>query len=94
VPDESVYLGKRHPRLVQSPGFVGIEQAEFDPVGDLAEQREIGTRAVIGRTERVRLAPPRFQSASVNLIRGGHKFDDTALGDLRPDERAAVPYEL
>jgi hypothetical protein len=39
----------------------GLEQAQLHPLGYLAEQDEIGARAVIGGAQRVRLAWPHFR---------------------------------
>ena len=57
VPDEAVDLGQRHPGL----GAVGVEQAQLDLLGGLAEHCEIGARAVVGGAERICLARPDLQ---------------------------------
>src|SRR3954447_24891336 len=47
--------------LIQlDPGFaaVTIEQTQLDALGDLREQREVGSRAVIGGAQRIRPAGP------------------------------------
>ncbi len=49
VPDEAVHFVQRHPGL----GAVGVEEAEFHLLGDLAEYRKVGARAVVGRAQRV-----------------------------------------
>ena len=54
VPDEPVDLGQREPGLVA----VGVEQAQLDALGGLAEHREVGARAVVGRAQRIGLARP------------------------------------
>ena len=54
VPDEAVHLVQRHPGL----GAVGVEEAQLHLLGDLAEYREVGARAVVGRAQRVGLAGP------------------------------------
>ena len=39
-------------------GAVRVEQAQLDPLGDLAEHGEVGAGSVVGRAERVGLARP------------------------------------
>ncbi len=54
MPDEAVDLGQGDPPF----GAVGVEQAQFDPVGDLGEDREVGAEAVVGGTQRIGLTRP------------------------------------
>jgi len=67
VPDVGIYLGKFN------SGFcvVAVEQAQFYFVCNVAEEREIGACAVIGRTERVRLAGPDFHRRLINFTHNG-----------------------
>ncbi len=53
------------------PGLVavGVEQAQLDPLGDLAEQREVGARAVVGGPQRIGLA--RRQTSELGLATCG-----------------------
>jgi hypothetical protein len=57
VPDESVDLGQHDTLGLLA---VGVEQAQLHPLGGLAEQREIGTKAVVRRPEGIGLARPYF----------------------------------
>ncbi|BCI87185.1 hypothetical protein NIIDMKKI_23910 [Mycobacterium kansasii] len=68
VPDKGVDLGQGDPGL----GAVGVEQTQLDPLGDLAEQREIRAGAVVRRAQRVGPAGPNLESG-----RGG---DDGSAG--------------
>ena len=54
VPHVAVDLVELDARLGAVPG----DQAEFDPVGDLGEQREVGSRPVVGRAERIGATRP------------------------------------
>ena len=92
VPDESIDLGQRDPGL----GSVRVEQAQLDPLGHLAEQGEVGARAVIGGAQRIGLAPPhfrltRFGPTGLQLAGGmtagaGFIFELTGVAkEIRPD---------
>ena len=54
VPDEAVDLRKHDPGF----GAVSVEQAQLDPLGHLAEQREVRPGSVVGRPQRVRPTRP------------------------------------
>ena len=54
VPDELAALGEAHALLVSGL----VEEAQVDGGRVLAEEREVHPRAVPGRAERIRLAPP------------------------------------
>ena len=83
VPDECVHLGQR------DSGFaaVGVEQAQFDALGDLAEQCEVGAGAVVGGSERIGLTAPDLLRNGVGnrdlgqgapfLVAGTEQGDDT-----------------
>ena len=60
VPDVGVDLGDLEPRLGEGAGVVGVgvEQAQLDALGDLAEQGEVGAGAVEGGTQGVGSAGP------------------------------------
>ena len=55
VPDVSVRLGHVEPALAVG---VLIEQAQLDALGDFGEQAEVGSDAVVGRAQRIRLPRP------------------------------------
>ncbi len=92
VPDEPVDLGQLEPRLVP----VGREQAQLDAFGDLAEQREIGARTVVGRTERICRARPDlhvvpFPTTAHSCLpssggSGGADYECDGAGDALTDE--------
>ncbi len=63
MPDEAVDLGQRQPGL----GAVGVEQAQLDAFGGLAEHREVGAGAVVGGPERIGLAGPNSSEAACGL---------------------------
>ena len=84
VPDEAVDLGQRDPGL----GAVGVEQAQLDPLGDLAEHREVGARAVVGRAQRIRLTRPHFTGGSGSGGMGavmGARASGLVMAHLIPD---------
>ena len=62
-------------RVIRVSVTVGVEQAQLDALGDLAEQREVGAGAVVGGTERIGLAAP-------DLLRNGVGIRD--LGQVAP----------
>ena len=66
MPDETVDLGQRESSL----DTVGVEQAQFDALSSLAEQREVRARAVVGRTQRVGLSRPDLKLGGDLLIGG------------------------
>src|SRR5262249_52920206 len=54
VPDEAIDLAQPDPRLV----FVRVEKAELYQFSDLSEDREVGSRTIPGRSERISRARP------------------------------------
>ena len=66
VPHVGVDLGDLELRLDELAGVVGVglEQAQLDALGDLAEDREVGAAAVERRAEGVRRARPGFRHGS------------------------------
>jgi hypothetical protein len=82
VPDEAINLGQRHPGL----DSVRVEQAQLDPLGHLAEQGEVGARAVIGGAQRIGLAPPDLQLSGGMTAGAGFIFELTGMAkEIRPD---------
>ncbi len=75
VPHERVGLAQLHRRL----RAVVVEQTQLDPVGGLREDREVGSRTVVGGAQGVRLSRPDLHgydySSSVRVL----------LDGLRPD---------
>src|SRR5688572_31972366 len=67
-----VDLGDLEPRLGERAGVVGVgvEQAQLDALGDLAEQREVGAGAVEGGTQGVGSAGPGLGHATKLPARG------------------------
>ena len=55
VPDVPVRFGHVEPVLAAG---VLIEQAQLDALGDLGEQAEVGSDAVVSRAQRIRLPWP------------------------------------
>ena len=68
VPDEPVDLGQLDARLVAAGA---VEQAQLDPLGDLAEQREVRAAAVEGGAQGVRRARPALHAVA-HFRQGSH----------------------
>ncbi len=62
MPDVPVRLGHVEPALAAG---VLIEQAQLDALGDLGEQAEVGSDAVLGRAQRIRLPWPHLHRTAL-----------------------------
>ena len=85
VPHVGVDLGDLELRLDELPGVVGVglEQAQLDALGDLAEDREVGAAAVERRAEGVRRARPGLRHAHDATGATGVDDSSTPVGGRR-----------
>ena len=88
MPHEAIHLGQRDPCL----RAVGVEQTQLDPLGHLAEHREISAGTVIAGAQRVGLTAPTFQRFNnihlTNHHRGHSLSMITGCFDLRKERRS------
>ena len=76
VPDEAVDLGQ----TIRASVPVAVEQAQLDSLGDLAEEREVGARTVIGRTQRICGSWPDLHVAPPSQLEAHNAHGDRSLG--------------
>ncbi len=66
VPDEGVHLGELDP-LLRELLALAVDEAQLDPLGDLAEQGEVRAAPVEGRAQRVGRSGPGLHAGSSSL---------------------------
>jgi hypothetical protein len=90
MPHQAIHLGQRDPRL----RALGVEQTQLDPLGHLAEHREISAGTVIAGAQRVGLTTPTFQRFNNIYLTNHHHRHSlsmvTGRSDVRKERRSLL----